>query len=505
MRVNSQQNRKGLGRSYIDRSEVSSGMPVVLTVESTSICNLKCIMCPYPSMGRKNEHMSMTVYEKIVEEGAGFVEFMWLHLFGEPLINPDIYKMIDMAEDAGIRTGISTNATRLDEKASAALLDSKLSLLLLCLDGATKQTFEKIRVGAKFEKVHRNIARFAEMKCARNSELKASLQMIHMTDTQNEKQRFEEEWRDKGFDTIIYKPFNYWANQDSSLIQIGEPSPPRRSGACSEPWIGFTVLADGTVTPCCNDYAGKMPLGDLKTQSLREVWNGPEMMRLRRRFAGDVPDLGGTICQDCPFPIISTGEAEMGAGGFNAAESRLSEYLGTVQEMPRLDPSDPHLVTTTISLFPDRVRSAEAIACEVKIANRSPWTLRSTGSTPIHLSYHWLDTNGSYIVFDGLRTRLLPELPSGRERTYHADVIAPDVPGKFVLQVSLVQEQVAWFENWDPRNSDTRTIEVQGSLGSEKSSTQSLPPPPYAFPDLPPSNGTGLRATLARVFGRSGA
>src|SRR5208283_81022 len=214
MRVSSLQNRRSLGDSYLRKAEVSSGLPVYLVIESTSICNLKCIMCPYPSMGRINEHMSMTVYERIIAEGAGFVEFIWLHFFGEPLINKNIYRMIDMAEEAGIRTGISTNATLLDEKACAAILDSKLSMLVLCLDGATKETFERIRVGARFEKVSANIARFAGMKAAGNSDLKVVLQMIDMMANSGEKQLFLEQWRGHGFDSLTLKDFHVWANQD---------------------------------------------------------------------------------------------------------------------------------------------------------------------------------------------------------------------------------------------------------------------------------------------------
>lgn len=70
----------------------------------------------------------MPLYERFIDEGRWYVEFIWLHLFGEPLLNPKIYSMIDLAEEAGI------NATRLTEQASYALLKSRLSLLILCLD-----------------------------------------------------------------------------------------------------------------------------------------------------------------------------------------------------------------------------------------------------------------------------------------------------------------------------------------------------------------------------------
>lgn len=452
MRVSSLQNRRSLGGSYWRKSEVSSGLPVYLVIESTSICNLKCIMCPYPSMGRVNEDMSMTVYEKIVAEGANFVEFMWLHLFGEPLVNKNIFRMIDLAEEAGIRSGISTNATLMDEKACAAILDSKLSLLLLCLDGATKETFERIRVGARFDKVAANIARFAEMKRARKSDLKVALQMIDMTSNHSEKQLFLEQWRGKGFDSITVKGFHVWANQDKHLIQITQSQPPTASGLCYEPWIGLTVLADGTAVPCCNDFAGKMPLGDLKKQSLSEVWNGAPMRALRQRFLSEKPDLCGTICEECPYGTATLSEAQNGSGPFDPVYHQLGLYLMGGEAMPRLEPSDRHLVDLRLILPKEEILQGQGFVCKVMVRNRSPFALRSLGDTPVNLSYRWAEAGGRWIVRDGERTHLFPELPAHSEHTYDLRAIAPPCSGEFALLVTLVQEQVAWFQDWDARN-----------------------------------------------------
>ncbi len=466
MRINSLQNRALLGDSYLQRSEVSRGMPVYLVIESTSICNLKCIMCPYPSMGRVNENMSMTVYEKIVAEGAGFVEFMWLHFFGEPLINKNIYRMIDMAEEAGIRTGISTNATLMDEKACRAILDSKLSILLLCLDGATKETFEGIRLGARFEKVSANIARFGEMKRARNSDLKVALQMIDMDANHSEKDLFLKQWRGHGFDSVTVKDFHVWANQDEQLIQITQSQPPTPSGLCYEPWIGFTVLADGTVVPCCNDYGGKMPLGDLKTQSLAEVWNGEPMRDLRRRFLGEKPDLDGTICEKCPYATSSPLEAQTGSGPFDPVRQQFGLYLMGAEPMPRLDSPDRQLVDIRVTPPNSAISAGQAFPCEVTVRNHSPYTMSSSGGTPVNLSYHWVEIDGPGVVHDGERTALMPELSANGERTYDLRVVAPTGPGEYALLVTLVQEQVAWFEEWDPRNAALCMVRVIASTGT---------------------------------------
>jgi MoaA/NifB/PqqE/SkfB family radical SAM enzyme len=455
MRIPSLQNRLRLGQSYLQKSEVSEGLPVYLVIESTSICNLKCIMCPYPSMGRKNEHMSMTVFEKIVAEGAGFVEFMWLHLFGEPLINKNIFRMIDMAENAGIRTGISTNATLLNEKAANAVLDSKLSIILLCFDGATKETFERIRVGAKFEKVVANISRFAENKRSRQSNLKVDLQMIDMSANREEEKLFQQQWRGQGFDSVTVKPFHVWANQDEHLIQITQPALPPQSGQCYEPWTGMTVLADGTAVPCCNDYAGRMPLGDLKTQSLREIWNAEPMRALRRRFLGDTPDLAGTICEACPYGVATELQARTGTGPFDSIGQQFDHYMRGADPMPRIQADEPHLLDLHVTPPEGPVLAGQAFACDVNAYNRSSYSFGSIGENAVHLSYHWLEAEGRCVIFDGERTPLIPELAPATDRRYTLRVVAPEIPGNYALVVTAVQERIGWFEDWDPNNAAT--------------------------------------------------
>src|SRR4051794_35040359 len=87
-----------LGKEYVQRTEKSTCLPICLTIETTSICNLKCTMCPYPIMTRRHQHMPFALFEKIIGEAKYFVEFAILHLFGEPLLNQDIFRMINLAE-----------------------------------------------------------------------------------------------------------------------------------------------------------------------------------------------------------------------------------------------------------------------------------------------------------------------------------------------------------------------------------------------------------------------
>jgi MoaA/NifB/PqqE/SkfB family radical SAM enzyme len=416
--------------------------------------------------------MSMALYEKILTDAKGSVEFMWLHGYGEPLINKNIYQMINQAEEAGIRAGISTNATLLDETAGQALLDSRLSLLLLCLDGATKETFESIRIGADFEGVTANIVRFAAMRRARRSNLKVSLQMINMTANQTEQRAFLEQWKDAGLDSVQAKDLVVWANYDGGSVQIAPPPPPTPGSLCCDPWVGFIVLADGGVIPCCNDYAATMPLGDLTRQSLAEVWNGEPIRALRRRLRDGQLACDGTLCKGCSYTTASSVEAETGSGPFDPVRRQFGTYLRGGDPMPRLAPTDGHVVDLVITEPEHHLAPKQAFICQIRVRNHLSCGLRSSGSTPVCLSYHWIKADGSYAVYDGERTSLIPELPANAEHVYDLRVIAPPSGGEHILRVTLVQEQVAWFEDWDARNAvDCRINVIEASEATEHPSS----------------------------------
>jgi len=90
------------------------------------------------------------------------------------------------------------------------------------------------------------------------------------------------------------------------------------------------------------------------------------------------------------------------------------------------------------------------VAMEVKNASQESWPIR--GATRVTMSYHWMDSAGQTVVWDGLRTPLPAELAPGESVTVVQQVLAPATPGDHTLTLDLVREQVAWFSD---RNADT--------------------------------------------------
>ena len=103
--------------------------------------------------------------------------------------------------------------------------------------------------------------------------------------------------------------------------------------------------------------------------------------------------------------------------------------------------------------------SGRSYAIEVEIENRSRRMWVAEGATPVRFAYHWLSPSRETVVHDGLRTALPADLAAGAKIRLGATIESPKAQGVFLLQVTLVEESVAWFEALG-FHSDTRRVEV---------------------------------------------
>jgi radical SAM protein with 4Fe4S-binding SPASM domain len=210
-----------------------------------------------------------------------------------------IFDRIEYCERHGISTLLSTNGTFLDEKASARLLDSPLAHITLSFDGASKETYEHYRKGARFEKVRDNFVRFARMKQERGSKLQVVAQMVRMPGNAHEVDEFRRFWEAvPGVDQVRVK------EDETNLVQPEPQQSGKKLRRCHYLWRGaMYVKHDGRVYPCCQSYSlDGPPVGDLRTESLREIFNSDEIRRLRRlHAAGRGAEVD--MCSRCSTPI----------------------------------------------------------------------------------------------------------------------------------------------------------------------------------------------------------
>jgi len=272
-------NRTAILWSYLARKTVVAGGPKYILLEATGKCNLFCPMCPRELVHFEPVDIPMPLFRKIIDEAKAFLEFAVPYGGGEPMLNPAIFEMIKFCRDRNIRVGISTNGTMNNAERNRKLLDAGLDYLIFAFDGATKESYEKYRKGAKFEETRDKILEFLRMK----QELKANtftiIQMVRLKDNAAEVDDFRRMWDIAGVDQVRIK------EDEMQFEGVGIPRPPQiqtRRNPCHYLWQGPVYIHhDGNVFPCCYMWRGE-PLGNVNQQELTQIWNNEKMQRLRR-------------------------------------------------------------------------------------------------------------------------------------------------------------------------------------------------------------------------------
>lgn len=301
------ENGARLARAYQDGAAIMPVPPVYLAIETTSRCNLACVMCPQPRMARAKRTMHPALFRRIVDQAAGAVEFAWLHLFGEPLLNRRFGDMARYAatHGGGMRTGVSTNVTLLTGARRAEVAALPLDIVLLSIDGIAAASYERIRVRGDFARVVDNVRAFAVLWTRRPPDERprhVAISFIDLPVIEEETAAATAFWRGIVPPEFVLnrKPFHPWGYQDALiddiLQQVGSAAPrQRRNHGCHEFFRGMTILSDGRCVPCCNDYEARMVLGDVSRQTLAEIWNGARLQQLRRDRV-----LDNDLCRFCP-------------------------------------------------------------------------------------------------------------------------------------------------------------------------------------------------------------
>jgi len=273
--------------------------PVEVLAETTAFCNLQCVMCPQKTLTRPKGEMSFEIFKKIVDEIASVNPStrLWFAIMGEALLLKDKFvTMVRYAKEKGIvSTNLNTNACLLTPELSDMLIDAGLDEIIIGLDAFTGETYKKIRIGGDFEKTLSNIMYLIDAKKRKHSDKPhVLLQYIIMDENEHEVEAFRNFWIDKGVDLKIRQKVA-WGNAiqaDNLNLSDGD-----RTFPCPMIVRNCAIHWDGTIAHCSDaDFDGQYPAGDIKTQSIKEVWNGE--LKLRREKHWNL-DFSHPLCRKC--------------------------------------------------------------------------------------------------------------------------------------------------------------------------------------------------------------
>ncbi|HEX6715457.1 MAG TPA: radical SAM protein [Pyrinomonadaceae bacterium] len=271
--------------------------PAVDQIELTNRCPYSCKMCPRTlEMERSLGDMSLDLFERIIKQLSGRQTYVGLHHFGESLLHPGLAHAVAIASARGLKTGLSCNPPTLRPEISARLLDAGISNMVLSLDSLDAVTYRDIRgPAARIDRADSNLRELVRLRNQGAHETLITLQMISMHCNQAEAESFLEYCREVGVDRGVVIRLGKWDFDDEYMETLGEFTSPGYDGYCKRPWDSLVILWDGRVVPCCHDYDGAVVLGDLREQSLDEIWRSAQVKRFQER------NFEYELCQKCAF------------------------------------------------------------------------------------------------------------------------------------------------------------------------------------------------------------
>ncbi len=278
---------------------IVSNFPINLDIYVTNRCNLRCIMCDRTKRKEQGEKkilqdLDFELYKQLIDEATREgVCAVHLTADGEPLLHKNIIEMIEYGRRKNVLDlFMHTNATLLNKEMSLAILKAGLTRLIISFDSPVKETYEKIRVGTKFEKVLNNIRTFAEMKKDYEYPI-LRVQMVKMKINHTESVKYEKMFR-PFVDVIGFTNYvNYFDRGDGGLDYKEKKY--RENHVCNAIWRRMTVDVDGGVYGCGLTQP-QMYLGKAYDKPLKEFWQGEKMTEIRRLYEEMNVERLKTIC-----------------------------------------------------------------------------------------------------------------------------------------------------------------------------------------------------------------
>jgi radical SAM protein with 4Fe4S-binding SPASM domain len=282
--------------------------PSVIRIGPTNRCTAQCAYCPREHIhARGSGYLDFALYEELIAWAkAKGVKTISFALFGEPLLHPRIFEMFALAKANGLETRLSTNAIIMDQEKAERILAADFVSIEMSLDGFSEKEYQAGKKVDRYEKAKSNIEYL--LKRAREMELKSTFN-IHFVDNGNvsreNKKNFVKYWKKAlsglRYETSFYYEPHNWAGTRPDISQTARGIDRFLSRfELKKPCIyikGLNIDWDGSVYICTNDPTEKAIIGNIKKESIEEIYNGQKRLSfLEAHEKGDFREKNCAVC-----------------------------------------------------------------------------------------------------------------------------------------------------------------------------------------------------------------
>ncbi len=288
---------------FILRSSKLSSFPVIVKIDISPLCNLKCLICVHadPTSNRElikqsfhHDHkMSLEQYKRIINEIKGRSCAVSLYHLGDPFIHPDLIEMCKIAKEANLNVHLSTNFSfNFSDDTIEKIARCGITHLTVCVDGISKETYSKTRINGNIDLVISNLRRLCNFKKQNSLTSNIEIQYIKFQHNLHELQAAIKLFNDMG----IFDIYHFWG--DLHNYSDTEPGKYNVFGAiksklfplCPWPYFFTAIKSNGDVIPCCfyriaSQYVTDDPspvIGNVFKESVSKVWNSKNYQIIRK-------------------------------------------------------------------------------------------------------------------------------------------------------------------------------------------------------------------------------
>lgn len=290
------------------------GMPISLSIEPTTACNLRCPECPsgLRSFTRPTGKLDNALFQKIIDETQDTLLYLLFYFQGEPYLHPQLLRWVRYAADRGIYTATSTNAHFLSKEVARQTVASGLDRLVISIDGTTQETYQAYRVGGKLKKVIEGTQNIIYWKKKLRSKTPHVIfQFLVVRPNEHQVEEVKMLAKQLGVDAVGLKTAQIYDYEHGSDLMPTQPQysrywqqadgtyaiKNRLLNHCWKMWHSCVITWDGQVVPCCFDKDAHHALGNISQHSFADIWSSEPYQQFRQtllRSRGAID-----ICQNC--------------------------------------------------------------------------------------------------------------------------------------------------------------------------------------------------------------
>ncbi|WP_394994248.1 SPASM domain-containing protein [Emticicia sp.] len=300
--------------SKITGNSIHRGLPISISIEPTTSCNLRCPECPsgLRNFTRPTGMLQENLFKQTIDELSETLLYLIFYFQGEPYLHPKFLDLVKYASKKGIYTATSTNAHYLNDENARKTVESGLDRMIISIDGTTQEVYEQYRVGGNLEKViegTKNVLRWKK-------ELKSNtphviFQFLVVKPNEHQLEDVRKLANEIGVDEVGFKTAQIYDYQDGSALipSIDKYSRYKKNtdgsyriknkllDHCWKMWHSCVITWDGLVVPCCFDKDAEYRLGDLKRKSFKEVWQSEPYKHFRKSLTDSRAEI--EMCKNC--------------------------------------------------------------------------------------------------------------------------------------------------------------------------------------------------------------